>query len=287
MSERRGLVLGGGGVTGIAWETGLLTGLLEAGVDLTGADLVVGTSAGSVVSAQITTGIPLADLYARQLLPPQPGPVSSIDARVMLAFAWAMIRARGDLEEFGRRLGQWSVRRAASGHTPSLAERYDAIRARLPVLDWPSGDRLVITAVDAETGRLRRFSGSDDVSLLDAVTASCAVPGVYPPVPIGGRSYVDGGARSGSNADLAADCSRVVAVTPIDRAVGPMRTARRQLGSVPCVVVSPDPAAKAAIGKNVLDPAARVASARAGHAQAAAVAAEIAALWGEARARPE
>src|SRR5215469_4898613 len=61
------LVLGAGGVTGIAWETGLLKGLRDAGLDLTGADLVVGTSAGSVVAAQITTGVPLDELYGRQV----------------------------------------------------------------------------------------------------------------------------------------------------------------------------------------------------------------------------
>lgn len=275
----RGLVLGGGGVTGIAWMTGLLLGLQEAGVDLTGADLVVGTSAGSVVGAQVTTGVPLPDLHARQLQPPRPGPVASIGPGVMVRFAAAMVASRGDLEEFGRRLGRWSVKRAAAGRTPTLAERYDAIRERLPVLDWPEPGRLVITAVDAGSGALRTFTGEDDTRLLDAVTASCAVPGVYPPVPIGGRTYVDGGARSGANADLAASCSRVVALTPIDRGAGPMRTATQQLDGLPHVVVSPDESSHQAIGKNVLDPAARAASARAGHAQASSVVDEIGALW--------
>jgi NTE family protein len=281
MTGRRGLVLGGGGVTGIAWETGLLAGLLEAGVDLTSADLVVGTSAGSVVGAQLMNGTPLSELYARQLEPPVPvpGPVPRLGGPVLLGYAWAMLRARGNAEELGRLLGQWSVRRTAAGRTPSLARRYDAIRDRLPALDWPSGGRLVITAVDAETGRLRCFDGSDGVSLLDAVAASCAVPGVYPPVPIEGRPYVDGGARSAANADLARDCAGVVALTPLGRAMGPMRSARQQLEGVPRVLVAPDAAARAAIGRNVLDPAARVASARAGYAQAAAVAPEVAALW--------
>jgi NTE family protein len=199
---------------------------------------------------------------------------------VVAGFGWSLLRARGDLEEFGRRLGAWSVRRAAAGRTPTLAERYDAIRERLPVLEWPEPGRLVITAVDVETGRLRTFDGSDDVSLLEAATASCAVPAVYPPVPIGGRTYIDGGARSGSNADLALDCDRVVALTPIDRAVGPMRSAGQHLRGLRHVVVAPDSAARSAIGKNVLDTATRAASARAGRMQAATVADEIRALWG-------
>jgi NTE family protein len=280
VSERRGLVLGGGGVTGIAWETGLLLGLQDAGVDLTTADLVVGTSAGSVVGAQVTTGCSLGELYERQLQPPRPGPTASIGPRVLAGFAWHLARSRGDLEAFGRRLGGWATARADAGRTPTLEARYEAVRERLPVLEWPTDGRLVVTAVDAESGVLRCFSGADGVSLLDAVTSSCAVPGVYPPVPLGGRSYVDGGARSGSNADLAASCSRVVALTPVDRAVGPMRAAAQQLAGLRHVVVSPDDTSKHAIGRNVLDPARRAASARAGRMQAGSVAEEIRAVWG-------
>lgn len=280
MSERRGLVLGGGGVTGIAWETGLLLGLQEAGVDLTTADLVIGTSAGSVVGAQVTTGCALAELYERQLRPPRPGASASIGPRVVAGFAWHLARSRGDLEEFGRRLGRWAAARADAGRTPTLEARYDAIRERLPVLEWPGDGRLVVTAVDAGTGALRCFSGADGVPLLDAVAASCAVPGVYPPVPVGGRRYIDGGARSGSNADLAASCTRVVALTPVDRGIGPMRSAAQHLGGLRHVVVSPDETSAQAIGRNVLDLAHRAASARAGRMQAESVAEEIGALWG-------
>ncbi|GAW49027.1 MULTISPECIES: patatin-like phospholipase family protein [unclassified Nocardioides] len=281
MTLRRGLVLGGGGITGIAWETGLLLGLQDLGVDVTVADAVVGTSAGSVVGAQITTGITLADLFDYQVSTPRPAPLASIGPGVLAGFAWSMLRARGDLEAFGRHVGRWSLRRAAAGKLPSLEARFDAIRERLPIQQWADDGRLLVTAVDAETGALRLFDGSDDVSLVEAVTASCAVPGVYPPVPIQGRSYIDGGARSGSNADLvAATSDRVLAFTPVDRAVGPMRTAGQLIGDVPHLVVSPDAASVAAIGKNVLDPARRPASARAGRAQAAAVAPLAREIWG-------
>ena len=148
------------------------------------------------------------------------------------------------------------------------------------MLEWPADGRLVVTAVDARTGALRCFSGADGVPLLDAVAASCAVPGVYPPVPIEGRRYVDGGARSGSNADLAASCSRVAAITPVDRAVGPLRTAGEHLRGVRHRVVSPDDTSRQAIGRNVLDPANRAASARAGRMQAESVAEELGRLWG-------
>jgi NTE family protein len=279
MTLRRGLVLGGGGVTGIAWETGLLLGLQDLGVDVTVADAVVGTSAGSVVGAQITTGISLRDLFEYQVSTPKPAPLAKISPVVLVGFARSMLRARGDLEAFGRHVGQWSVRRAAAGKLPSVEARFDAIRERLPIQEWADDGRLLVTAVDAESGALRVFDGSDGVSLVKAVTASCAVPGVYPPVPIDGHSYIDGGARSGSNADLLATCDRVLAFTPVDRAVGPMRTAGQLLGEVPHLVVSPDAASVAAIGKNVLDPAQRPASARAGRAQAAAVAPRAWEIW--------
>ena len=122
------------------------------------------------------------------------------------------------------------------------------------------------------------------MSLVRATAASCAVPAVYPAVPIDGRLYIDGGARTGANADVARGCAAVVAITPMHRAIPRIPTTRRQLDGlgVPSVVVAPDAAAIAAIGKNVLDPAARPASARAGRAQAAAVADEIRAVWGRA-----
>src|ERR1700681_4453810 len=87
----RALVLGGGGVTGIAWETGLLAGLAEAGIDLTSADLVVGTSAGSVVGAQILSGVSIKALYAEQLVEPRAEGGAKIGATTTLRYAAAML----------------------------------------------------------------------------------------------------------------------------------------------------------------------------------------------------
>ena len=292
----RGLVLGGGGITGIAWETGLLHGLAEAGVDLTTADRIVGTSAGSIVGAQITsTEIPggLEELYRRQLLPPADlgdGGVdlASIGLGVVAGFALALLQSRGDLTRFVRVLGERAVRAAERGRTPSIEERYDQVAKRIGGLTWADRD-FVVTAVDVATGELTCFGPRGqrpDVSLEDAVNASCAVPCVYPPIPIDGptgtRTYVDGGVRSGSNADLMQGCSRVVAITPADRSVGPMRTAGQQLGAlgVDHLVIKPDEASTDAIGKNVLDPAARPPSARAGYEQAASEVELIRDLWG-------
>lgn len=285
----RGLVLGGGGITGIAWETGLLWGLAEAGVDLTGADRVVGTSAGSIVGAQITGGTGLEELYRRQLLPPadlgdDSAPLARIGAGFLARSAVALLRARGDVERLGRLLGSAAVAASARGRTPTVQERYAQVAQRIGGLTWPDRD-LVVTAVDVATGRLAAFGPRGpypEVSLEDAVNASCAVPLVYPPIPIGGRTYVDGGARSGANADLMAGIDVVVALAPVDRGVGPLRSASQQLTDlgVPFVVVTPDEASRAAIGRNVLDPAARPPSARAGRAQAALELERVRRVWG-------
>lgn len=287
----RALVLGGGGITGIAWETGLLAGLAEAGVDITGADRIIGTSAGSIVGAQVASiglpdGLPLEELYRRQLLPPRDlgdggVPLAVIGARVLATFAVSMLGARGDVERFGRLLGRRAVRAAEKGRTPSIEERYEQVRQRLSRLDWPERD-LRVTAVDAATGALTVFTPGGEVGLEDAVNASCAVPCVYPPIPIGGRAYVDGGVRSGANADLARGCDVVIAICPLDRSLGVLRSAADQLADlgVPHLLITPDADARAAIGKNVLDPAARPPSARAGYAQAAAWVERVREVWG-------
>jgi NTE family protein len=278
--QRTALVLGGGGITGIAWEIGVLAGLAEAGTDLSGADLVVGTSAGSVVGAQITCGAELEARYARQLEPATAEKAARLNGATLAQFGWAMLRSRGKDVEFRRRLGALALAAEKAGLTPSEQERLDVIGSRLVSTDWPSR-QLIVTAVDAETGEFRTFDRDSGVPLLRAVAASCAVPGVYPPVTIDGRRCIDGGMRSAANADLAHDYDRVVVLAPIPRGVGPMASVDAQVsGMVSRVaVVSPDKASRTAIGRNVLDPAARAPSAEAGRAQAASVAQRVADVW--------
>ena len=250
-SGRKALVLGGGGVTGVAWETGLLWGLFEAGVDLSQADVFVGTSAGSVVAAQLTGGRSLAELFATQIA----GASGEIAARMsaaalarfVLAMAWP-----GDRQQARVRLGRAALR----AHTVAEAERRAVIADRLRTDRWPE-QRLLIPAVNAETGAVVVFDKDSGVPLIDAVAASCAVPLVWPPVTINGQRYIDGGVRSVANADLATGCERVVVIAPTSAA--PRRADRpaaqvTALGSgVHSVIVSPNGAARAAIGSNVLD----------------------------------
>ena len=278
--QRTALVLGGGGITGIAWEIGVLAGLADAGVDLTGADLVVGTSAGSVVGAQLTGGADLEVLFARQLEPPTGEKVARMTRAALARYGWAVLRSRGKDVEFRRRVGALALAAEQAGLTPTEQERLDVIGSRLVSREWPDRD-LRITAVDAGTGEFRVLDRTSGIPLLQAVAASCAVPGVYPPVTIDGRRYVDGGMRSAANADLAEGYDRVVVLAPIPRGIGPMASVDAQVtGMVARVaVVSPDEAGRRAIGRNVLDPAARAGSARAGRDQAAGVAAEVTEVW--------
>ena len=278
--QRTALVLGGGGITGIAWEIGVLAGLAEAGTDLSGADLVVGTSAGSVVGAQLTSGAGLEAMYGRQLEPSTAEKVARMTRSDLARYGWAMIVSRGRDVEFRRRVGALALAAEKAGLTPPEQERLDVIGARLAGAGWPQRD-LRITAVDAGTGDFRVFDRDAGVPLLHAVAASCAVPGVYPPVTIDGRRYVDGGMRSAANADLAQGYDRLVVLAPIPRGVGPMASVDAQVtGMVSRVaVVSPDEGSRTAIGRNVLDPAARAPSAKAGRAQAATVAARVAEVW--------
>ncbi len=273
----RALVLGGGGVTGIAWETGVLAGLAEAGVDLGTADVVVGTSAGSVVGAQLRGGAALATLYATQLAAPA-GETAARLRFIDLALFLALSLWPGSDESARARIGRMAVRARTTGE----AERRRVIESRLGDPPWP-GRRLLITAVDAETGEPRVFDRESGVRLVDAVAASCAVPLVWPPVTIGGRRYVDGGVRSATNADLAVGCDRVVVLAPITVALRRSGRISVQLGSlgagVRSVVLTPDAAARKAIGRNVLSPATRAPSARAGRDQGLAAADSVRAVW--------
>ncbi|MFF5181602.1 patatin-like phospholipase family protein [Micromonospora sp. NPDC000316] len=275
---QRALVLGGGGVTGVAWELGLLAGLAERGVDVSEADLVVGTSAGSVVGAQVCSGVPLEQLYAEQLAPPSGERAARLGFAALARLVWAGGRTRDPVRSRAR-IGAMAV----AARTSSEASRRAVIEARLPVREWPAR-RLLITAVDAASGEFVVFDADSGVALVDAVGASCAVPGVWPPVTVGVRRYVDGGMRSPVNADLAADARRVLVIAPTSGAFGPMPRLSAQVAALRAagsrvVLVTPDAGARKAIGRNVLDPARRAGSARAGRAQAAVIADEVAALW--------
>ena len=274
---RTALVLGGGGITGIAWELGILTGLAEAGVDLTDADVVVGTSAGSVVGAQVTNDVALADLYAAQLEPPDAelgGRMSRIAALKLAPPYLLPGSGRDKLARVGRV--------AHASHQPGSVDREGVIRSRLPVHGWPARD-LRITAVDAESGEFTVFTSDSGVDLVSAVAASCAVPTVWPPVEIGGRTYMDGGMRSTANVDVVRGAERVVVLAPLPRSFSRRTSIRAQLEKVgprEWSVVTPDPESLAAFGRNLLDPAKRRGAAEAGLRQSRDLVDELRHVWG-------
>jgi NTE family protein len=272
------LVLGGGGVTGVAWETGLLTGLLEQGIELSKADVVIGTSAGAAVAAQITSGVALPELYARQLAGASAEIPVSLGAITLVRYVWAMLREK-DTQRFGMRMG----RLALASKTIAEAERRVAIASRLPRTDWPQRD-VKLTAVNAVTGEFRVFDRDSKVELIDAVCASCAVPGVWPPVTLGADRWIDGGMHSACNASLASGRARVVILAPIPTGFGVLPSVAKEAAQLrsegsSVVVLSPDAQARRAMGRNSLDPSRRPVSAREGHRQAAAAAAEVSKVW--------
>ncbi len=267
----RTLVLGGGGVAGIAWTTGLLAGLADAGQDVTGADLLIGTSAGSNVAAQLGSGLSLEDLFARQADPARQAREIPADVdleRVGAEFAGMLSGARDEYEALAR-IGAYAL----AAPTVAEAERRNVIVSRLPSPAWPER-RILIVAVDAESGETRVFDRESGVSLIDAVAASSAVPGVWPPATVGGRRYIDGGARSADNADLAIGSEQVVIVSPLGYdsplpSPMPLRAVVAHLreDGAEVTVISPDAGSAAAIGVNLLDPSTRTAAAQAGRAQ--------------------
>jgi NTE family protein len=271
MDDTRALVLGGGGVAGIAWMTGLLTGLADAGDDVTAADLIIGTSAGASVAAMLGSRLPLEDLFARQSDPAlQPAELmAELDvARVAVEIA-AYMRGATTTAEVQRRIGAYAL----AAQTVPEARRRAVIESRLPIRDWPDL-RIQVTAVDALTGELAVLDARSGVSLVDAVTASSAVPGVWPPVTIGGSCYIDGGIRSADNADLASGFGRITVISPLGfdspiQSQLPLRdvAARLRAEGSDVTVIEPDTASAAAIGSNPLDPATRTPASNAGRAQ--------------------
>lgn len=277
MTERA-VVLGGGGVAGIAWAAGLLHGLAEQGVTLGDADLVVGTSAGSVVGAWLATGVTTEEMHARQVDPSRQ--TAELRSPVDVPALWARfaeVLADCPPEQMRSRIGALALETET---VPEEARRR-VMADRLPVHAWPQG--LVVTVVDAVTGDRLALDASSGHPLVDAVAASCAVPGVWPPVTLGGRRYVDGGVHTTLNADLAAGAGRVLVLAPGGVAgggpLGPGWETDRPLLGDRVVVLEPDAAGVEARGTDSLDPATRRPCAEAGRAQAADVAEQVRALW--------
>lgn len=217
------LVLGGGGPVGGAWMTGVLAGLADAGIDLLRADLVIGTSAGAIFGARMACGESARELYERQL-----ARADQIDLPVTTTQTLRFLRAA-----LGSRDSQRSVQRLGRAALAVRTAPESDVRRTIAALlrdatGWPANTDLRITAIDAHTGSLGTFDAAGQVTLAEAVAASCAVPVVWPPASAAGRRWIDGGSRATANIHLASGYRRVLAVAPLATAPGPHPSAQQQ-----------------------------------------------------------
>lgn len=292
----RALVLAGGGAAGNAWQLGLIAGLADAGVDLTEAELVVGTSAGSTAAAQITCGTRPAELYAailREVPPARPVRAGDDDRRPRtlsgpsyLEWSNAIIGSAADAAEMRRLMGAAALERDVSGGSDGSgsARWRETVAARLPSHDWPAR-RVLIPSVDAHTGEPVVFDRHSDVDLVDAVAASTSA---MTPYRIGERRYLNGGYRRSENADLAAGYGRVLVLSPFGgRSRMPtgwgmdLATQVEELraGGSTVETVFPDARSGEVFDADALDPSTRPPAARGGHEQGLALAEQLAGFW--------
>jgi NTE family protein len=287
----KALVLGGGGPVGIAWETGLLAGLAEGGVDVSDADWILGTSAGSFVGAHLAISRdPAAMLRAEfaaadqiKAATPSDGPARPAPDLTPL-MSVMMSKPPGEpLAVEGRlKLAQMALEATTPSEDVFIAGFGPLAEHEGP---WPTG--YACTAVDTAHGELVIWGEDKAAPLIRAIASSCSVPTIFPPITIEGRRYIDGGMRSGTNADLAKDYGKVllVAVAPpaflpfmmpgLDAELAQVRAAGNE-----AALIVPDAGSGEAFGPNLMDGSRRGDIARAGHAQGLAEAARVKAFWG-------
>jgi NTE family protein len=290
----RALVLGGGGSAGNAWLIGVIAGLLDVGLDVTEADLIIGTSAGSTAAAQIVHASPtqlLADILSA--VPQQrTGPVGSESGRAPIRSVAdhmrrtsEIIAAAQDAVDMRRRLGAAALEIDAASDGSGQARWRATVAARLPSQRWP--ERMVrIVAVDARTGEPVVFDRRSGVDLVDAVAASCSSGAPY---GIGDSRFIDGGyRRSSENADLAAGYGRVLVLSPFGgRSRAPLewdmqlaaQVDELRAGGSRVETILPDSNSRDAFGDNMMDLSRRPPAARAGYDQGRALAEQLTAFW--------
>jgi len=289
---KRALVLGGGGSAGNAWEVGVLAGLFEAGLDLTQAELIIGTSAGSTAAAQIASTPPpelLAAIFAET--PPRTAPAGSESRRLgggsgadQMDRTSRIIAAAADPADMRRRMGAAAIEMDAASDGVWSVRWRATVAARLPTLRWPE-QAVLITAVDALTGEPVVFDRHSGVDLVDAIAASTSASLPY---KIADKRYIDGGYRRNENADLAAGCECVLVLSPFGGGTRhPLEWGMQLAGQIDELrsrgsrveTVLPDAHALASFGSNMMDLSARPPAARAGCGQGRALAEQLTRFW--------
>lgn len=292
----RALVLGGGGAVGIAWESGLLAGLSMSGVDLAQADFIVGTSAGSFVGAQVAMGHSASSIVdairaedPAQFLSARGRPMKVPDMSAVLAKMAEAVSGARPAEQVCAEIGAWALSAEPMMTEKEFIAGFGRSFSGLTADFWPERS-YACTAVDAADGSFVLWNKDSKVGLLDAVASSCAVPGVFPPITIRGRRYMDGGMRSPTNADAAKGYDLVAVIALRGAAIDPtiaegfQRALDRELdilrGSGARVeLIVPDPASVETFGMNMMDPTRRKGAATAGVAQGKASADHLREFW--------
>lgn len=252
-------------------------GIREEGIDLACADAVIGTSAGSFVGAYLATDT-VAEYYAKQFSDDSVEISTTMSPETVAGWERAFDKGGDDLTATARELG----RLALSTPTVSNQARAEVVSSRLPTSEWPAGN-LQVTAIDAESGLLHLLDKHSGLTLEMAVSASGAVPGVWPAVRASGRIWIDGGSCSAANLALGAGYDKVVAIVPVEGFPG-RRGAREDLADLAAagahaILIVPDPRSSEALGVNMFDAGRRAPSAQAGRLQGREVAARVSAVW--------
>jgi len=285
----RALVLSGGGPVGIAWEAGLLAGLAENGVDLGQADYVVGTSAGSFVGAQIAMGRSPVKLMEAILAEAQNTPARTSTASGPAPDLQTLFKHMQEAMAGVRpQIGAYALQ-AQTMSEDTFITNFGQSFSGLAKDAWPERN-YACTAVDAIDGSFMIWNKESRVGVTRAVASSCSVPGIFPPITINGRRYIDGGMRSFANADLAKGYDLVVVVAvrgnaaqdPIsaafqrilDKELKELRDSGSQVE-----LIAPDAASVEAFGLNLMDSRRRPGSASAGFNQGRADSPRLRALW--------
>jgi|HubBroStandDraft_6_1064221.scaffolds.fasta_scaffold577595_1 NTE family protein len=281
--QTRALVLGGGGPVGIAWESGVLAGMAECGVDLSQADFICGTSAGSFVGARLALGNTPASIAATYLTE-EPAASSAPQPSLGRLIVKMMTGAMGNRppEKVRAELGAWALH-AKTISEETFLERFASVDAR-----WPERD-FVCTAVDTANGEFIVWKRDSGIGLARAVASSCSVPSIYPPVSFQGRRYMDGGMRTATNADVAKGHGLVVVLAlavavpafvarPLQARLEKELQTLRDSGSR-VELILPDSNCKRAFGFNLMDARRRPAAAKAGLQQGRGEAARLRTRW--------
>lgn len=280
MKNERALVLGGGGITGIAWESGVLAALIENGMKISQIDKIFGTSAGAFVGAVLSNNQDMKSYYHYLNENKDPNEQTKLKKEVYEMWRQAYIQGGNNQESIGRLLGEMIDQVQP---VISMKERKKAIAKRLNDSKWTS--QLVITAINARTGQLETINQQIGMDLIDSVAASEAVPGLWPHVTMTGKDYIDGGMVSSTNACLAKDFKQILIIAPLTQKIGKLPNVfddEITLSNTSDVyTITPDEFSKSIIGDNIYDASVIIEVGNAGYEQGKRLVKEIEALMPE------